>query len=89
MFEFTDDEVTSWPKRANEFMFHLIDRNGDGFTADDFNSLCVSEKFPPDVIKRLSGKLFREFQAHNYIKKTNKYKLSNRNSSPLPIWTKA
>ncbi len=85
-FGFTDDEVRSWPRRANEFMFHLINTKSDGFTADDFNSLCVCNNFPPDVIKRLSGKLFREYQAANYIKKTSNYKLSTRNSSPLPVW---
>jgi hypothetical protein len=41
---------------------------------------------PPDIIKRLAGKVFREFQAANQIKKTSKYVLSARNSAPLPIW---
>jgi hypothetical protein len=89
MFEFNETEVGSWPKRANEFMFDLINRKPDGFTADDFNSMCRSYNFPPDVIKRLSGKLFKEFQAADYIRKTDKYKLSDRNSSPLPVWESA
>jgi hypothetical protein len=89
MFEFSETEVNSWPKRANEFMFQLIATKPDGFTADDLHSLCVRENFPPDVIKRLSGKLFREFQSVNYIKKTDRFKLSERNSSPLPIWESA
>jgi len=67
-------------------MFHLIATKPDGFTADDLSELCRKSNFPPDVIKRLSGKLFREFQAAGYIQKTDRYKLSARNSSPQPLW---
>jgi len=89
MFEFDDIVISGWPRKANEFMFHLIRTKPDGFSADDFNSLCVGAKMPPDVIKRLSGKVFREYQAANYIKKTKAYKLSERNSQPLPVWVSA
>jgi hypothetical protein len=89
MFEFDQSEVESWHKKTNEFMFHLIAIKPDGFTADDFNALCVAAKLPPDVIKRQSGKLFREFQAAGYIEKTNCFVLSKRNSSPLPRWISA
>lgn len=80
------NEVAGWPKQANEFMLNLIKSKPDGFCADDFNDLCVQAQMPADIIKKLSGKLFREFQAANYIVKTNQYTLSKRYSAPLPIW---
>ena len=90
MFEFDQSEVESWPRKASEFMFHLIATMPNGFNADNFYDLCVGATMPPDVIRRLAGKLFREFQAAGYIVKTAQYTLSKRNgSSPLPVWIAA
>jgi hypothetical protein len=80
------EKATGWSEQANGFMFNLIKSKPDGFCADDFNDLCVEAEMPADTIKRLSGKLFREFQAANHITKTSQFTLSKRNSAPLPIW---
>lgn len=84
--EIKQNDLSGWPKMAIEAMLQLIETKPRGFCADDFNALCVDAKMPADTIKRLAGKLFREFQAANQIKKTSQYVLSARNSSPLPIW---
>lgn len=80
------NELSDWQKKAIEAMLLLVRTKASGFCADDFNALCAGTAIPRDIIKRLSGKLFREFQAANQIKKTCQYVLSARNSSPLPIW---
>ena len=80
------NEMTGWLEQANGFMFNLIKSKPEGFCADDFNDMCVEAEMPADIIKKLSGKLFREFQAANQITKTSQFTLSKRNSSPLPIW---
>ena len=90
MFEFTIEEIMGWSRKTEEIMFQLIATKPTGFTADNFYKLCVEAKIPPSEIKRYAGKLFKEFQAAGYTKKTDKYELSQRNgSSPLPIWEAA
>lgn len=74
---------------GENIMFQLKS-SGEEFSADDFYAKARQEQIPPTVIKRLVGKLFREFQAAGFIKKTDRYVLSERNqSTPLPLWTSA
>lgn len=74
---------------ADEIMFLLI-RTRSEFTADSFYGAARELRFPPAMIKKLSGSSFKKFQAAGYIKKTNRYRLSERNrSTPLPVWVKA
>src|ERR1700761_7772723 len=89
MFKFDPFEMKRWELQANEFMFHLMNTKSSGFCGDDFYELARNEGLPASVIKNLSAKLFREYQAAGYIQKTDKYRLSRRNgSTPLPIWVK-
>lgn len=89
MSEIDDKTVKNWTHKANWFMFQLIESKPDGFCADEFYELCRGANISPATIKSLAGKLFREFQAAGYIRKTDKFRLSRRNSStPLPIWVK-
>jgi hypothetical protein len=85
MFVIKQEDIDGWHKKAYDAMFYLIKTKGDGFSADDLNALFRYYDFPPDVIKKWSGKLFRQFVSAGYIEKTNKY-LLNRNSAPIPIW---
>ena len=77
-----------YAKIAQQIMITIV-RTHDEFTADAFYEVANSYKMPPDLIKRFSGSFFRKFQAAGYIKKTNYYRLSARNSRPLPVWIKA
>lgn len=71
---------------ATTVMFQLIETKEE-FTADNFYELARAAVIPPDLIKKFSGSLFKEFQASGYIKKTDRFALSERNgSTPLPIW---
>jgi hypothetical protein len=89
MIEITRDEVESWHKIAHEAMLTLIKLKGEtGFTGDDLNYIFRKNNFPADVIRKWTGKLFREYQACGYIEKTDEYVLG-RHSSPLPIWKAA
>jgi hypothetical protein len=71
---------------ATEIMFRLFQSENE-FSADDFYRLARREAMPPDLIKRYSGSMFRQFQAAGYIEKTDRFILSERNgSTPLPVW---
>ena len=76
-----------WAGITRNMMRRLIAEKPNGFTGDDFYKMCVEAHVPKGQIKKLSGKTFRQFSV-NEIEKTNEYRLSERNSSPLPVWVK-
>lgn len=79
-------DFMSYKRIATEIMFQLI-QSGEEFSADDWFCKARDESMPPDLIKKLSGSQFKEYQASGYIEKTGGYILSKRNgSSPLPLW---
>jgi len=67
MWEYSQEEVNSWPISAENFIFHLIKSKPDGFTKEDFYKMCVKDKIPPSEIKRLASELFRDFESVGYI----------------------
>lgn len=81
------DEMEVWAGMAEMYMQHLIETKPNGFTGDDFYKICANSGMPKPFIKRLSGKTFRQFSVAE-IQKTDEYRLSERNSSPLPVWVK-
>ena len=75
-----------WEIEANRIMFQLKATYPD-WTADDFYKLATEVSMPPNIIKQLSGALFKAFKAAGYIQKTKEFRLSTRNgSTPLPVW---
>lgn len=80
----TDEAVWNW--KATEIMFKLV-AEYRVFTADDYYALARQIQMPPAYIAKSVSALFKSFQASGYIRKTDKFRLSNRNdSSPLPEW---
>ncbi|MDB6121990.1 MAG: hypothetical protein JWQ71_983 [Pedosphaera sp.] len=83
------DEDKVWEWKGTEIFFRLIDAYPEGFTADEFYKACRDENFPPSQIRDNAARMFKNFAASGYIKKTGKFRLSERNgSSPLPVWVK-
>lgn len=79
-------DIAEYQRISTSIMFQLKE-SGEKFSADDFYSKARAESMPPELIKKFSGSLFRQYQAAGYIEKTGEYVLSNRNgSSPLPVW---
>jgi hypothetical protein len=59
------------------------------FTAQDFHEIALREGIPSEFIARYSGSLFKRYQAAFFIRKTKRFKLSERTSAPLPVWITA
>ena len=86
MITLKDLTLAEWEFEATKIMFKLKDELRV-FTADDFYRLARAQAMPPALLKKFSGSMFRQFAAAGYIKKTDKFRLSERNgSSPLPVW---
>jgi len=78
-------ENAVWNWKATEVFFRLI-REQNEITADDFVRECRKIQMPSFQINRNAGILFKSMKSVGYICKTDRYKLSERGSSPLPIY---
>jgi len=57
------------------------------FTADDLYRFALELGVEETEIARLSGALLKRYQSQGfYIRKSKRFKLSERSSNPLPIW---
>src|SRR5579862_4176329 len=88
MSTFVDKSLPAWEYEMTRIFFKLKD-TCETFDADTVYRESRAIGMAPQFIKKLSGALFKRFQASGYIERTGAFKLSERNgSSPLPVWRK-
>lgn len=80
------EKVAEW--RCMQIMFELMDKYPTGYSADELYREARAHNLAPYHIRQNAAKLFKQFLHSGYLVKTKTYKLSERNSSPLPIYVK-
>ena len=80
------ETVNHWNLKGTEIMFKIMAEQSE-LTADDFAREARKQQMPPLIISKLSGGLIKSFKCQGYLKKTKIFKLSERNSNPLPVYT--
>lgn len=75
-------DYIAWQEVADRIFIHLI-KKGETFNADTFYQLARAEYMPAQLLRKISGNLFKSYQQAGYIRKSGTYAVSSRNDGNL------
>lgn len=82
-----DDAAIAWDLKATEVFFKVM-KAQEELNADDVWREARAQLIPPQEMSKRMAPFFKRYTAAMYLKKTGRYKTSERNdSSPLPVYT--